>query len=199
MKLNVVNQKKIVVELVKGYSFRQIAKNLHVSPSTVSILATKLKEVSIPVNELLLLTNEEFIDVLQTRTSKNIENCKSLPEFDYINDQMKIRDMTLKQLWIEFKERVKNCVSYSRFAYLYRRWLKKLHPCMRQNFTAGQTLLVDFCGKTMPIHDINSGKVRNVQIFVGVLGASSLITVIAVETQQTCDWLKCLVVYQKVC
>ncbi|TPS25786.1 MULTISPECIES: IS21 family transposase [Acinetobacter] len=191
MKLNVVNQKKIVVELVKGYSFRQIAKNLHVSPSTVSILATKLKEVSIPVNELLLLTNEEFIDVLQTRTSKNIENCKSLPEFDYINDQMKIRDMTLKQLWIEFKERVKNCVSYSRFAYLYRRWLKKLHPCLRQNFTAGQTLLVDFCGKTMPIHDINSGKVRNVQIFVGVLGASSLITVIAVETQQTCDWLKC--------
>lgn len=73
---------------------------MHVSPSTVSILATKLKEVSIPVNELLLLTNEEFIDVLQTRTSKNIENCKSLPEFDYINDQMKIRDMTLKQLWI---------------------------------------------------------------------------------------------------
>ena len=84
MKLNVVNQKKIVVELVKGYSFRQISKNLHVSPSTVSILATKLKEVSIPVNELLLLTNEEFIDVLQTRTSKNIDNCKPLPEFDYI-------------------------------------------------------------------------------------------------------------------
>lgn len=62
---------------------------------------------------------------------------------------------------------------------------------MRQNFKAGQTLLVDFCGKTMPIHDISAGKVRNVQIFVGVLGASSLITVIAVETQQTHDWLKC--------
>jgi transposase len=104
---------------------------------------------------------------------------------------MKIRDMTLKQLWIEFKERVVNCVSYSRFAALYRKWLKKLHPSMRQHFTAGQTLLVDFCGKTMPIHDINSGKVRNVQIFVGVLGASSLITVIAAETQQTHDWLKC--------
>ena len=87
--------------------------------------------------------------------------------------------MTLKQLWLEFKEQVVNCVSYSRFAALYRKWLKKIYPSMRQHFTAGQTLLVDFCGKTMPIHDINSGQVRNVQIYVGVLGASSLITVIA--------------------
>ena len=99
--------------------------------------------------------------------------------------------MTLKQLWLEFKEQVVNCVSYSRFAALYRKWLKKIYPSMRQHFTAGQTLLVDFCGKTMPIHDINSGQVRNVQIYVGVLGASSLITVIAAETQQTHDWLKC--------
>lgn len=191
MKLNVVSQKKIVAEIAKGHSFRQIAKKMQVSPSTVSILATKLKEAKILVNELLLLPNQEFIDALQTRTVNNIENCKPLPELDYINDQMKLRDMTLKQLWLEFKERVKNCVSYSRFAFLYRKWLKKLHPCMRQHFTTGQTLLVDFCGKTMPIYDNKTGKVRNVQIFVSVLGASSLITVIAVETQQTHDWLKC--------
>lgn len=104
-------------ELAKGHSFRQIAKKMQVSPTTVSILATKLKEVKLPINELLQLSNQEFVDVLQTRTVNNIENCKPLPDFDYINDQMKIRDMTLKQLWIEFKERVKNCVSYSRLAF----------------------------------------------------------------------------------
>ncbi|MFV5516985.1 LuxR C-terminal-related transcriptional regulator [Acinetobacter gerneri] len=96
MKLNVVNQKKIVTELMKGQSFRQIAKKLQVSPSTVSTIATKLKEITIPVTELLLLSNQEFIDTLQTKTVNNIEHCKPLPEFDYINDQMKIRDMTLK-------------------------------------------------------------------------------------------------------
>lgn len=191
MKLNPVLQKKIVGELIKGHSFRQTAKKLKVSPSTVSVLARRLKETKIPIHELLLLSNQEFIDTLQTGIARNIENCKPLPEFNYINDQMKIRDMTLKQLWFEFKESVKNCVSYSRFAKLYKKWLKKLHPSMRQHFKAGQTLLVDFCGKTMPIHDTNSDKVRNVQIFVGVLGASSLITAIAVDTQQTHDWLKC--------
>lgn len=191
MKLNPVIQKKILAGLGEGHSFRQIAKRMQVSPTTVTVLANKLKEIDIPINELLLLSNQEFVDILQTGIARNIENCKPTPEFDYINDQMKIRDMTLKQLWIEFKESVVNCVSYSRFAYLYRKWLKKLHPSMRQHFRAGQTLLVDFCGKTMQIHDITNDKVRNVQIFVAVLGASSLIIVIAVETQQTQDWLKC--------
>ena len=184
-------QKKIVAELARGKSYRQIARKIQVSPTTVTVIAKKLNGITIPIDELLLLSNQEFIDILQTGTARNIERCKPLPDFNYIQDQLKIRDMTLKQLWLEFKEQVVNCVSYSRFAALYRKWLKKIHPSMRQHFTAGQTLLVDFCGKTMPIHDINSGQVRNVQIYVGVLGASSLITVIAAETQQTHDWLKC--------
>lgn len=191
MKLNPVIQKKIVHELNHGHSYRQIAKKIRVSPTTVAVLAKKLTEINIPAQELLILSNQEFTDTLQTTIARNIENCKPIPEFDYIHDQMKIRDMTLKQLWIEFKERVVNCVSYSRFAFLYRKWQKKLHPCMRQHFVAGQTLLVDFCGRTMPIHDVKTGKIRNVQIFVSVLGSSSFITVVAAETQQTHDWLKC--------
>lgn len=130
MKLNPVLQKKIVGELIKGHSFRQTAKKMKVSPSTVSVLARRLKETKIPIHELLLLSNQEFIDTLQTGIARNIENCKPLPEFNYINDQMKIRDMTLKQLWFEFKESVKNCVSYSRFAKLYKQWLKNYtHRC----------------------------------------------------------------------
>ena len=191
MKIAVVIQRKICEFLAQGNTHRQIAKRVNVSPTTVGVIAKKLDEIQIPVAEVLKASNQEFIDILQTGVVKNVEKCKPLPDFTYINDQMKIRDMTLKQLWIEFKETEPECVSYSRFAKLYKQWLKKLHPSMRQHFTAGQTLLVDFCGKTMPIHDINSGKVRNVQIFVGVLGASSLITVIAAETQQTHDWLKC--------
>lgn len=191
MKIPVVIQRKICEFLVQGNTHRQIAKRVNVSPTTVGVIAKKLNEIEIPLAEVLKASNQEFVDVVQTGVARNIMKCKPLPDFTYINDQMKIRDMTLKQLWIEFKETEPEGVSYSRFMKLYNQWLKKLHPSMRQHYTAGQTLLVDFCGKTMPIHDINSGKVRNVQIFVGVLGASSLITVIAAETQQTHDWLKC--------
>jgi hypothetical protein len=55
MKLNPVIQKQIVTKIKNGYSFRQIAKKLRVSPTTVAVLANKLNEINIPVNELLLL------------------------------------------------------------------------------------------------------------------------------------------------
>ena len=191
MKIPVVIQRKIFEFLTQGNTHRQIAKKVKVSPTTVGTIAKKLNEIQLPATEVLALSNQEFIDTVQTGVVKNLEKCKPVPDFIYIHDQMKIRDMTLKQLWLEFKVMQSDCVSYSRFAKLYKQWLKKLHPSMRQHFTAGKTLLVDFCGKTMPIHDLNSEKVRHVQIFAGVLGASSLITAIAAETQQTHDWLKC--------
>ena len=191
MKIPVLIQRKIFEFLTQGSTHRQIAKRVKVSPTTVGVIAKKINEIQIPIAEVLDLSNQEFIDLIQTKVVNNVEKCKPVPDFTYINDQMKIRDMTLKQLWLEFKETQPDCVSYSRFAKLYKQWLKKLHPSMRQNFAAGQTLLVDFCGKTMPLHDLKSDKVRHVQIFAGVLGASSLITAIVSETQQTHDWLKC--------
>ena len=191
MKIPVLIQRKFFEFLTQGSTHRQIAKRVKVSPTTVGVIAKKLNEIQMPVTEVLDLSNQEFINLIQTNVVNNVEMCKPIPDFTYINDQMKIRDMTLKQLWLEFKEIQSDGVSYSRFTKLYKHWLKKLHPSMRQNFTAGQTLLVDFCGKTMPLLNTNSDKVRNVQIFVGVLGASSLITAIAVDTQQTHDWLKC--------
>lgn len=191
MKIPVLIQRKIFELLTQGHTHRQIAKRVKVSPTTVGVIAKKLNEIQIPIPEVFGLSNQHFIEIVQTNVVNGLQRCKPIPDFIYINDQMKIKDMTLKQLWLEFKEAQPDGISYSRFAKLYKQWLKKLHPSMRQNFTAGQTLLVDFCGKTMPIHNPDSDKVKNVQIFVGVLGASSLITAIAVNTQQTHDWLKC--------
>ena len=47
MKLNPVIQKKIVSELRKGVSLRQVAKKVRVSPTTVTVISNKLKEINI--------------------------------------------------------------------------------------------------------------------------------------------------------
>lgn len=143
MKIPVVIQRKNFEFLTQGNTHRQIAKKVKVSPTTVGTIAKKLNEIQLPAIEVLALSNQEFIDTVQTGVVKNIERCKPIPDFIDIHDQMKIRDMTLKQLWLEFKVMQSDCVSYSRFAKLYKQWLKKLHPSMRQHFTAGKTLLVD--------------------------------------------------------
>ena len=46
MKLNPMIQKKIVAELARGKSYRQIARQIQVSPTTVTVIAKKLGGVS---------------------------------------------------------------------------------------------------------------------------------------------------------
>ena len=50
MKLNPMIQKKIVAELARGKSYRQIARQIQVSPTTVTVIAKKLNGITIPID-----------------------------------------------------------------------------------------------------------------------------------------------------
>jgi len=56
---------------------------------------------------------------------------------------------------------------------------------MRQVHIAGDKVFVDYSGKKLPIVDRKTGEIREVEIFVGVLGASSY-TFAEVTWTQTC-------------
>jgi transposase len=62
---------------------------------------------------------------------------------------------------------------YSRFCDLYRRWRRKLDVVLRQEHRAGEKMFVDYAGATIPAENPTTGEVRQAQIFVAVLGASS--------------------------
>jgi transposase len=66
--------------------------------------------------------------------------------------------------------------SYSRFCELHRGFESKLSPTMRQTHAAGERLFVDYAGDGVPVVvDRLTGEIRNAQIFVAVLGASTAI------------------------
>ena len=44
---------------------------------------------------------------------------------------------------------------------------------MRQEHHAGEKLFVDYAGQTVPVIDRRTGEIRQMQIVVAVLGASS--------------------------
>lgn len=60
---------------------------------------------------------------------------------------------------------------------------------MRQTHRAGEKLFVDYAGQTMPIVDRQTGEVRDAQVFVAVLGASSYTYAEATWSQALPDWL----------
>ena len=62
---------------------------------------------------------------------------------------------------------------------------------MRQTHLAGEKLFVDFAGETVPVVDPATGEARPAQVFVAVLGASSLTYAEARWSQGLADWIGC--------
>ncbi|MES0183064.1 hypothetical protein NKJ86_31500 [Mesorhizobium sp. M0025] len=81
--------------------------------------------------------------------------------------------MTLSILWEEYRAVHPDGYAYSRFCDLFRGFERRLTPTMRQVHVAGDKVFVDYSGKKLPIVDRKTGEIREAEIFLGVLGASS--------------------------
>ena len=115
---------------------------------------------------------------------------KAEPDFAVVHEQLTSHKyVTLQLLWEEYIEQHPGGYRYSRFCELYRRWRRKLDVVLRQEHRAGEKLFVDYAGATIPITNPETGEVRQAQIFVAVLGASSYSYAEASWSQQLPDWL----------
>src|SRR5919107_5518406 len=103
--------------------------------------------------------------------------------------ELKRSGVTLMTLWEEYRESEPKGYGYSRFCDLFREFERHLSPVMRQPHVAGDKVFVDFSGKRLEVIDPASGMVRPVEIFVGMLGASSYTYAEAVWTQTLPDWI----------
>ncbi len=97
--------------------------------------------------------------------------------------------MNLLVLWEEYRAVHREGYAYSRFCQLFREFERRLSPVMRQSHAAGHKAFVDYSGKRVPITDPATGQVRLAEVFVAVLGASSLTYAEATWTQTLPDWI----------
>lgn len=111
------------------------------------------------------------------------------PDWAEIHRELRRPDVTLYLLWEEYKARHPDGFSYSWFCDLYKAWLARLKPTLRQVHVAGDKLFVDYAGRTMEVLDGLTGEVRTAQVFVAVLGASNYTYAEATFTQTLPDWI----------
>jgi len=74
--------------------------------------------------------------------------------------------MTLALLWEEYRSGAPDGFGYSWFCDLYRTWVGRLKPTLRQVHVAGERMFVDFAGQTMEVFDGTTGEARRAEIFV---------------------------------
>jgi transposase len=99
------------------------------------------------------------------------------------------KHMTLFLLWHEYKQAHPLGYQYSRYCDLYRDWAGRRSIWMRQDHKAGERMFVDYAGGTVAVVDRETGDVRQAQVFVAALGASSYTYAEATWTQGTGDWV----------
>jgi transposase len=116
---------------------------------------------------------------------------RPVPDWAVVHRELRRRDMTLALLWEEYRggAGAQDGFGYSWFCDLYRDWVGRLKPTLRQVHPAGERVFVDFAGRTMEVIDGATGEVRRAEIFVAALGASSYIFAQAAWTQSLPDWI----------
>lgn len=196
MQLAITTQRAVIQHIASSQmSNRHIANLYAISATTVGKLRLKFKQSNKTWEELAPLTDHDFKTQLGTLHCYRKLNTFQHPDYSAVHAEMQRRDMTLQLLHHEYltemKSEPKSAISYSTFARSYGKWLKKQRVSMRQIHQAGEKMFVDFCGKTMPIMNPQTGEISKAQIFVAVLGYSRYTFVYAVPSQKEDDWLAC--------
>ena len=111
------------------------------------------------------------------------------PDCAWIHRELTHPGVTLHLLWEESAQGHPAGYRYSQFCAIYRRWVRRLRPSMRQVHRAGEKTFIDYSGTRPVVVDRHTGEVRPVELFVAVLGASSFTYAEATATQQLPDWV----------
>lgn len=174
-----------------GLSERQIARSLNIGRGTVKDYRARAERAGLvwPLPETL--TEEGLEEKLFAALPASGAPAKALPDCDYIYRELKAHkkfNLTLDQLWREYKEQHADGYQYSQFCQLYRAYRSKLDYSMRQDHKGGEKLFVDY-GEGLSLIDPQSGDLIKTELFVAVWGASTYTFAEASLTQQLPDWI----------
>src|SRR6478735_1669751 len=173
-----------------GSSDRAIARSLGIARSTVALTLERLAAAGLawPLPETL---SERVLEAMlyAGRSSKQGFRRKAEPDWAHVHRELRRPGVTLMLLWEEYRAAEPGGYSYSRWCELYRAWEGRLSPTMRQAHPAGERLFVDYAGQTVEIVDGRTGEVREAQVFVAAMGASSYTYAEATWTQSLPDWI----------
>jgi transposase len=171
----------------QGRSHREVAASLGLSVGIVSATLERAGRAGVDGEGLAALSDAELEARLYPRAAS--AGARRLPDFAAVHTELQRRGVTLQLLHLEYLEEQPGGYRYTQFCEYYRRWCRKRRISMRQIHLAGEKTFVDYSGKRPVIYDVRTGEPQAVELFVGVLGASSYTYAEASASQQLPDFL----------
>jgi len=171
-----------------GLSNRAVARSCSISHVTVGEYTRRAQAAGLswPLPENL--DEDDLSRLLFPANPRSSSREVPVPDWSAIHTELKKKSVTLRLLWVEYREAHPDGYGYSQFCVLYKEWAKHLKPSMRLRHKAGEKLFVDYAGQTVPIVDPDTGEVHQAQIFVATLGASNYTYAEAQWSQDLRNW-----------
>ncbi len=188
-KLSMRNVREILrqkLELKRTH--RAVAKALGISNGAVGTLMVRWKAARLDWAAVKELAED---DLEQRLFGPRLPSStpRPLPDMLWLFRELKRPAVTLEVLHLEYLEKEPTGYRYSRFCDHYNEWLAKQRLSMRQEHRAGEKLFIDYSGRKASVIDPVSGEVREAEVYVAVLGASSYVYAEATWTQQLADFI----------
>src|ERR1700693_2624001 len=179
------------LRFAQGLSQRAIGISVRLSTGAVNacLSRARLAGLSWPLPEAL--DDSQLEALLYPPPPAVATEQRPVPDWAEVHRELRRPNMTLALLWEEYRggSGARDGFGYSWFCDLYRAWVGRPKPTLRQVHTAGERVFVDFAGHTMEVIDGATGEIHRAEIFVAVLGASSFIYAQATASQTLPDWI----------
>jgi transposase len=174
-----------------GMSSRDIARSIGAGKTTVYEYLARAEAAGIgwPLPEDM---DEEALEArLFPPPCAELAARRPVPDWRQVHRELKRRrHVTLRLLWLEWREAEPDGWGYTQFCEHYQRWLGAQDVVMRLTYAAGERMFVDFSGDRAEVVDPGTGEVTHAEVFVAVLGASGLVYVEATRGQDLGSWLR---------
>ena len=191
-RLSVRKIKEILrLKLDCGISEREISRSCQVSRSTVADYLRRAAAEKLTWIEASALSETRLEERLFPTEHVPSSVKRPPPDCEYIHSQLRTYrkfNLTLSQLWLEYKEKHADGYQYTQFCEHYWRWRKKLDYCMRQVHRGGEKLFIDY-SNGLSIVDVVTGEFILTQLFLTVWGASNYTYAEATMSQTLPDWI----------
>jgi len=171
-------------------SHREVARSLEISSGFVSGVVTRAVATGLGTWADVVALDDEALEERLYGPKVKPGTARPLPDPEYIHAERKRPGVTLELLHLEYLDANPQGYRYTAFCEHYRRWVDKHRLSMRQVHVAGEKMFVDYSGKRPEIIDATTGEVIAVELFVAVLGASSLTYAEATRSQKSADFIQ---------
>jgi transposase len=171
-----------------GRSHREVALSLGLSAGTIAATLARAQAAGLTAEQLGGLSEEALEEKLYGKMPTGA-GPRPLPDCAVLDTELRRPGVSLQLLHIEYLQAHPDGYRYSQFCSIYRRWLCRRGLTMRQVHRGGEKLFVDYAGQKPHLTDPQTGELREVELFVAALGASSWIFAEATLTQRGPDFI----------